>query len=352
MSRAQRVTFAPRLVQRSPLIGRGFEAFSDDPVLSGNLAAQYIEGLQDCGVASCIKHFAAHDQSYRGKEDSVVMSERTLREIHLLPFQLAFARTANKPWAVMPSYNRINGTHCSEDHKLLNGILRGEWNFDGLIVSDWWGTYSTSEAINAGLDLEMPGPPVFRARALDEAIGSRKVMTKTIDFSIRNILNLINRCKAWDSTKAPVGTGTDTPESRSLVRQVAADSIVLLKNDRGLLPLNKSKKQRYGLIGEHFSYPSVCGGGSSESTPFYISTPLDAFTDLIGVDNFTYVPGHYCKKAHILSIYTNPPTSHPYAHDCHSDQTIASLEMDATDQEGTHAAWRLLRSWSLARLVC
>lgn len=128
-------------VQRSPLLGRGFEAFAEDPILSGTLAANYINGLQERGVGACIKHYAAHDQSARGSQDSVLMSQRTLREMHLLPFQVAFAETSvsgsGKPWAVMTAYNRVNGLHCSEIPYLVNGILREEWGFDGLVMSDW-----------------------------------------------------------------------------------------------------------------------------------------------------------------------------------------------------------------------
>ena len=312
-------------VQRSPLIGRGFEAFSDDPVLSGILAAQYISGIQDHGVGSCIKHYAAHDQSIRGSQDAVVMSERTLREIHLLPFQLAFARGSSKPWSVMSSYNRINGVHCSEDPKLLNGVLRDEWGFDGLVMSDWWGTYSTSEALNAGLDLEMPGPSVFRGQALAEAVECRKVSLKAVDAAVRNLLQLINRTKAWDNSEPQAWIGTDTKESQALARTIAADSIVLLKNDKSILPLDKTKKQTYGLIGEHFLYPAVCGGGSSESEPFYISTPLEAMEEALGAGNFKYVPGHFCMSlicilCHAIYCYicflplahpsTRPPSLH------------------------------------------
>lgn len=130
------VVLAPTVcIQRSPLIGRGFEAFGDDPVLSGLLAAQFVKGIQDHNVAACIKHYAAHDQSARGSEDDVHMTERTLREIHLLPFQITMSKS--KPWSIMTAYQRINGIHVNEDPFLLEKLLRQEWQFGALVMSDW-----------------------------------------------------------------------------------------------------------------------------------------------------------------------------------------------------------------------
>ncbi|KAI8265119.1 putative beta-glucosidase I [Colletotrichum sp. SAR11_239] len=186
------VILAPTVcLQRSPLIGRGFEAFAEDPVLSGTLASAYIKGVQTNGVGVSIKHYAAHDQSTMSIEDSIRVSERTLREMHLLPFQIA-VKNAN-PWCFMTAYHRINGTHASEDPWLLGDILRKEWGWDGLIMSDWFGTYSTSEAVNAGLDLEMPGPGRWRGELLMWAVLCRKVKEATIDERVRSLLNLINK---------------------------------------------------------------------------------------------------------------------------------------------------------------
>lgn len=153
------IVLAPTIcLQRSPLIGRGFEAYSEDPILSGVLGASFVNGLQGHGVAACAKHYAAHDQSRDSIEDNICMTERTLREL------VAFARS--DPWSIMRAYHQVNGLHVSEDPLFLKKILREEWGFDGLVVSDWWGTYSTSEAINVGMDLEMPGPSAWRGKAL------------------------------------------------------------------------------------------------------------------------------------------------------------------------------------------
>jgi beta-glucosidase len=289
------VALAPTVcIQRSPLVGRGFEAFGEDPVLSGSLAAQYVRGLQERGVASCIKHYAAHDQSSKSKEDDVHMTERSLREVHLLPFQIAMQA---RPWSVMSAYQKINGLHVSEDPLLLRQILRKEWGFDGLVISDWWGTYSTSEAINAGLDLEMPGPSIWRGRQLIEAVECRKVSMAAIDTAVENLLKLIDRTNS-SRTRTSEVEGGDTPDSRALTRKVAADSIVLLKNTKNVLPLPAVGKASttYGLIGEHFKNPATGGGGSSETTPFYVSRPLDAFAEVLSAENIRHESGCYSKQ--------------------------------------------------------
>ncbi|QGI70868.1 hypothetical protein CEK27_003197 [Fusarium fujikuroi] len=285
--RGVHVLLAPTLcLQRSPLIGRGFEAFGEDPFLSGTLGAHYINGVQEQGVATSVKHYAAHDQSDNSIEDNVVMTERTLREVHMLPFQLALR--GSDPWTIMTSYNKINGIHVSEDPLLMKEILREEWGFKGLVMSDWFGTYSTSEAINAGLDLEMPGPTDWRGKRLSIAVNSRKVSKATVDTAVENVLNLVNKCKAGEkSGKAPQ---SDTPEQRALIRQLVAESVVLLKNDKQRLPIKNPKELKFGLIGDHVKNPALCGGGSAEVEPYYGITPYEAIKEVVGEENITYTP--------------------------------------------------------------
>lgn len=295
------VALAPTVcIQRSPLLGRGFEAFSEDPILSGTLAAHYIEGVQSRKVGACIKHYAAHDQSAKGLEDDVHMSQRTLREVHLMPFQVAMS--LSNPWAFMTAYQKINGIHTSEDPFLLRKILRDEWGFDGLVMSDWWGTYSTSEAINAGLDLEMPGPAIFRGKRLITAVEARKVSRGTIDESVKRVLELV------DKTRMPAPTSTEshgnTEESRATIRKATAQSIVLLKNDRGILPLTKNGDKKYGLIGRRFEDPATCGGGSSETMPYYVNRPLDAIMEATGDGTIPYEPG--CNGQFLLKLLFSP----------------------------------------------
>ncbi|KAK2685865.1 hypothetical protein QWA68_015088 [Fusarium oxysporum] len=293
VAKNKHVILAPTVcIQRSPLIGRGFEAFGEDPILSGTLAGHYINGIQSQGIAACIKHYAAHDQSEMSIEDDIRMTERTLREIHLLPFQVAMK--LSKPLAVMTAYNKINGIHASEDSFLMNQVLRQEWGFEGLIMSDWWGTYSTSEAINAGLDLEMPGPSVWRGKALAWAVESRKVSQRQIDQAVRRVLQLI--AQTWTTRSSKPDGNNDTLASKAIARQAATDSIVLLKNDAGILPLNSRDKKKYALIGDHFRNPATAGGGSSEATPYYVSKPYDAIVAKVGIDNVTEAIGSYSHR--------------------------------------------------------
>ncbi|KAL4747006.1 hypothetical protein BDW72DRAFT_209929 [Aspergillus terricola var. indicus] len=293
-------------LQRSPLIGRGFEAFGEDPILSGTLAGQYIRGLQENGIGSCLKHYAAHDQSDNSIEDNIIMTERTLREVHTLSFQVAI-RDSN-PWTIMSSYNKINGVHAAEDPKLLTQILRDDWGYEGLVMCDWWGIYSTSEAINAGLDLEMPGPPDWRAKILSLAVRSRKVTMETLNNSVRRMLKLINRVIAAEGDAVD---NTNTEENRSLIRKLTADSVVLLKNENNVLPLLKGGKTRYALIGDHWKNPAVAGGGSSEVEPYYISTPYDAFVEVVGEDVITSALGSHKFTPLLSGRVTQPGTTKP-----------------------------------------
>ncbi|KAJ4152613.1 hypothetical protein NW754_004410 [Fusarium falciforme] len=301
------VLLAPTVcLQRSPLIGRGFEAFGEDPFLSGVLAAAYIDGIQGQGVATSIKHFAAHDQSDNSVEDNVVLTERTLREVHLLPFQLAM-RYSN-PWTFMASYNKINGVHVSENSFLLKTILRDEWGFNGLVMSDWFGTYSTSESVNAGMDLEMPGPTLWRGKALSLAVNSRKVSRRAIDDATKNVLTLINKVKAVEHISTP--PRSDSQEQRALIRKIASEGIVLLKNDNKFLPLTGIKGKKFGLIGDHIKHPALCGGGSSEVEPYYSVTPYDAIVEEVGEANVSYAPGCYTFRfSPLLERLTCPGTN-------------------------------------------
>jgi beta-glucosidase len=287
------VLLAPTVcLQRSPLIGRGFEAFGEDPWLSGTLASDYVNGVQSESVACAIKHYAAHDQSTMSQEDSIWASERTLRELHLLPFQIA-AKQAN-PWSIMTSYHKINGIHTAEHPWLINQVLREDWGWDGLVMSDWFGTYSTTEALDAGLDLEMPGPTRWRGQLLFWAVISKKLKQATLNAAVRNYLNLLNKVQPALEQQVDQSTAGDSPEKRELCRKVAAESIVLLKNENGILPLDaKRPGTKYALIGPGVLYPAVSGGGSSDLMPYYISKPLEALNELVGAENVTTNIGCY-----------------------------------------------------------
>lgn len=267
-------------IQRSPLGGRGFESMSEDPYATGKLAAAYIRGAQSQGVISTIKHWLANDQEHERIGVNVMVNERALREIHMLPFQIAI-REAN-PGAVMSCYNRVNGTHVSESKDLLDGLLREEWGWKGLIMSDWFGTYSTAEAMNAGLDLEMPGPTRLRGTLADLAVSSRKVTHATINARARNVLDFVKR--ASQLQVATEESGRNFPEDQALNRELAASSVVLLRNDRSLLPLDPKSVKKIALIGPNMKTVALCGGGSAALQPYYQISPYQGIVDQLGPD--------------------------------------------------------------------
>lgn len=256
-------------MQRGPLGGRGFESLSEDPVVAGIGAAALVKGIQSTGVVSTIKHFVTNDQEHERMAVDSMVSERALREIYLMPFQIA-VRDAH-PNAFMTAYNKLNGTHLSENHRILEDVLRREWGWKGVVMSDWFGTYSTSEAVNAGLDLEMPGPSRWRKDLLEHLVSSRKVPAHIIDERARNVLNLVKQCKASGVKEWAKETTRDTPDTAAMLRQLAAESCVLLKNDRDVLPLQKDK--RVLLIGPNVKTSVFCGGGSSSMAPYYAISP-------------------------------------------------------------------------------
>lgn len=282
-------------IQRSPLGGRGFESMSEDPYATGKLAAAYIRGAQSQGIISTIKHWLANDQEHERIGVNVLVNERALREIHMLPFQIAMREAA--PGAVMSCYNRVNGTHVSECKELLDGLLREDWGWKGLIMSDWFGTYSSAEALNAGLDLEMPGP-TFRGTLADLAVSSRKVTQATIDARARNVLEFVER--ACQADVAAEESGRNLPEDRALNRQLAASSVVLLKNDRALLPLDPKSVKRVTLLGPNMKTVALCGGGSAALQPYYQVSLYQALSEQLphdveiqyttGATSYNYVP--------------------------------------------------------------
>ncbi|KAL2844874.1 putative beta-glucosidase K [Aspergillus pseudodeflectus] len=254
---------------RGPLNGRGFESFSEDPVLSGVLAGAIIRGVQSRGsTVAALKHFVANDQETMKVSVDVCMSERALREVYLKPFQIAVRD--GKPGVIMASYNKVNGTHVSENQKLLDQVLRREWGYDGLIMSDWFGTYGCIESLNAGLDLEMPGPSKQRGARTLIAVGTGKVSQQTIDDRARKVLELVNNTA--NSRVSLEETTRDSLEDRALNRRLACESIVLLQNSEGILPLQAEDCLDVAIIGPNAKLPAACGGGSASLRPYYTSS--------------------------------------------------------------------------------
>lgn len=268
------ILLAPTVnIHRSPLAGRNFECYSEDPFLTGVLAAAYIAGLQSRGVAACIKHFVCNDSEFERHTMSSDVTERPLREIYLRPFEIALQRA--RPWALMSSYNRINGVWASENKRLLLEILKGEWGFDGLVISDWYGAYS-ERVIPNGLDLEMPGPPRWlNHEHVRSALARGEVSEAQIDDKVRRLLRTIERVAAFERPELRPEQAVDRPEHRGLIRRAGAESIVLLKNKGGLLPLEARRPQTIAVIGANARWPSIMGGGSAEVAPHYVVSPLE-----------------------------------------------------------------------------
>ena len=264
-------------IPRTPLAGRTFESFSEDPLLTARLAVAYVKGVQGAGVACCIKHYACNDQEHERMTISAEVSERTLREIHLVAFEQAVREAG--VWSVMTAYNKVNGTYCGEQPDLINGILRGEWRFDGLVMSDWFGTHSTAPAVRAGLDLEMPGPPAWFGPSLAAAVRDGLVDETVVDDQVRHVLRLMDRVGVLDGT-APVRSEEqeqDDPGRRAVARAVAAEGTVLLVND-GLLPLGPAGVSSVAVIGPNAGQLAM-GGGSSEVTPHRRRSVADALAE-------------------------------------------------------------------------
>ncbi|KAL3457967.1 putative beta-glucosidase J [Aspergillus heterothallicus] len=277
-------------IQRSPLGGRGFESFSEDPALSGLLAAAYCSGVKDGGVVPTLKHLVCNDQEHERVAVSALVTQRALREIYLLPFQLAIKES--RPGALMTSYNKVNGLHASESPELLAGIVRGEWGFEGTIISDWFGTYSVADSVNAGLDLEMPGPSRFRGPALIHAVTSNKVSERTLDERVRKVLELVQLASRAGVPEHGAERELNRAEDRALLRRAAAESTVLLKNDQGILPLDPRKKTL--VIGPNADIAAYCGGGSAALAAYYTVTPRQGIEGKC--DNVVFSQGCYGHK--------------------------------------------------------
>ncbi|HEX2851120.1 MAG TPA: glycoside hydrolase family 3 C-terminal domain-containing protein [Acidimicrobiales bacterium] len=288
------ILLAPTVnIHRTPLGGRDFECMSEDPFLTARLAVAYVEGVQGRGVATCVKHFVGNDSEFERFTISSEIPERALREIYLRPFRAAIVDAGSR--AIMSAYNRLHGRWCSENAALLTTILREEWGFDGLVVSDWWGTHSTADAANAGLDVEMPGPTRHRGPALVEAVRAGDVAETAVDDMVRHLLGLA----AWsggldeDEPRAEQPErSADSPERRRDLRTAAAASFVLLRNEdpagggsaggAAVLPFRRGELRTVAVIGPNAAVARTLGGGSASVTPPYAVSPLEGLRSALG----------------------------------------------------------------------
>ncbi len=288
-------------IKRSPLCGRNFEYMSEDPYLIRKLVVPLIQGIQKNDVSACVKHFAANSQETQRLFVDTIVDERTLREIYFPGFEAAVHE--GDAYSVMGAYNLIDGEHCCMSKRLLNGVLREEWKYEGLVVSDWGGVHDTALAAESALDVEMDVTydfdKHFMADALLEKIKANELSEALVDEKVRNILRLMLRLKMIGPEQSKRSAGAyNTPAHREAAYQVAAESVVLLKNEDNILPLktpaNQSKKQRVAVIGANAAAIHSNGGGSAEIKALYELSPLMGIKKLLGGNAcVTYAPGYY-----------------------------------------------------------
>lgn len=286
-SKQAHMLLAPTVnIHRSVTNGRNFECYSEDPILSGELAVAYIVGLQGQGIGATIKHFVGNESEIERTTMSSEIDERALREIYLIPFEWAVKKA--RTWGVMSSYNRLNGTYTSEHNWLLTDVLRKDWGYDGIVMSDWFGSHSTVETVNAGLDLEMPGPPRDRGQKLVDAVKSGAVSETTLNQRIIAMLRLMERVGSLDDHRDFKEAADDRPEHRALIRRAGAEAAVLLKNN-GALPLKGS--ERIAVIGPNAKIAQIMGGGSAQLNAHYRISPWEGLVAAMGEDRLSYAPG-------------------------------------------------------------
>ena len=274
-------------MKRSPLGGRNFEYFSEDPVLAGKMAASYIEGVQSQGVGTSLKHYAANNQEFERMATSSNVDERTLSEIYLPAFEIAVKEA--RPWTVMSAYNLVNGVYASEHKHLLQEILRDKWGFAGLVVSDWGGVNDRVEGLRAGTDLEMPGSGDYNRNKIIEAVKSGTLSGERLDESAAQLVALALKTKDQHREN----TSFDVEEHHALAREAGAESIVLLKNANNILPLHLKDVNKIAVIGAFAKIPRYQGSGSSQVNPTKVSNAYDELVKMTGSqEKFAYAAGY------------------------------------------------------------
>lgn len=280
LAQGARVLLAPTVnLHRSPLAGRNFEAYSEDPLLAGTLAAAFVRGVQSNGVATTVKHLAGNEAEFERMTINSSVDERTLRELYLVPFEMAVREGGTL--GIMTAYNRLNGTYCAEHVELLAGIVRGEWGFDGFVVSDWYAAADPIASSAAGLDLEMPAPARAYGERLAEAVRAGDVDEVRLDEIVGRLLGVFERIGALDAVEGPAGGPADRPEHRTLARRAAAGSMVLLRNE-GILPLDRTGLRSLAVIGPNADRARIMGGGSAEVLAHPHRAPLEALRARLG----------------------------------------------------------------------
>ena len=267
-------------INRVPNGGRDFESFGEDPYLTSRMAVEYVKGVQSEHVAACTKHYAANNQEWERESISVEADERTLREIYFPAFKAAVQEGGS--WSIMSAYNKVNGTWCSENSFLLSDVLKKEWGFKGLVVSDWGAVHSMVPTVNAGLDIEMPEGKYLRPDDLMEALRRGEVKESVIDDKITRLLRVMMWAGLFGTQVPSEASVVNGPEHRKLAREVAAAGTVLLKNEEAILPIDPHRIHSIAVIGPNAAVARTGGGGSSLVQPFYSVSPLEGITTKAG----------------------------------------------------------------------
>ena len=276
-------------IVRDPRAGRNFESMTEDPHLAGRIGAAYVKGVQSQNIGASVKHFACNNYEFERGRASSNVDERTLREIYLPAFETVVKEA--RPWTLMCSYNRINGVYACENRHLLREILKDEWGFAGLVVSDWGANHSTVDSLAGGLDLEMPGPAKYYGRLLTDAVYEWRIEEAVVDDSARRILRTLLMAGKWKSAALPAPGTVNTPGHQQVARALAEESITLLKNDGNLLPLDAAKMKTLAVIGPNAAV-AVSGAGSSRVEGPYRVSPLEGLKAALGQKvKVEYEPG-------------------------------------------------------------
>ena len=296
-ARKKDIILAPAFnIARTPLCGRTYEYYSEDPFLNVQLAVAAVKGIQTQHVAACVKHFILNNQETERGRVNVEVSERALREIYLPAFKASIEQ--GNAWTIMSAYNKVRGAYCSENPYLLDTILKGEWDFKGIVISDWGGTHSTVNAANAGLDVEMGSRPPYEnyyfAKPLLDSVKAGLVSERTIDEKVHRILWVIYKTSLSDNR--PKGS-LNTPEHSKTVYDIASESIVLLKNDKNLLPLRTTGLKTIAVIGDNAMHMNHLGGFGAGVKARYEITPLQGLQKALGKSvNIKFAQGYHAQK--------------------------------------------------------
>lgn len=258
---------------RSPLNGRNFETYSEDPYHTSRIGVAFIKGVQSRNIGTSIKHYVCNNSEFQRMSISSEVRERALREIYLPAFKAAVEEA--DPWTVMASYNKINGIFATENYYLLNEILKEEWGYKGFVVSDWTAVHSTVPVGKVGMDLEMPGPAKFLDEKLVKAVKNGEVSQEAIDDKVRRILRIIYKSGSFDNKKIPSDKPLNNPEHAKIAREAATEGMVLLKNQNKILPIDPKRLKKIAIIGPSASIARIQGGGSAHVNPYYKISPLE-----------------------------------------------------------------------------